>query len=113
MQRPWLLLTLLLWPSVTLESAEPTALDPTTGLIMASGWELAAAHCGGCHSHKLVTAQRGDKDFWRDTIRWMQRTQNLWQIPAAQEEALLNYLAEHYNETDWGRRPPLSASLLP
>ena len=61
------------------------ATDPDTGLIVAEGWELAAAHCGGCHSYRLVTAQRGDEAFWRSTIRWMQSTQNLWQIPAAQE----------------------------
>ena len=60
-----------------------------------------------------MTAQRGNEDFWRDTIRWMQRTQNLWQIPEAQEAQILSYLAEHYSESDWGRRPPLPASLLP
>ena len=87
--------------------------DPNTGLTLAPGWELAAAHCGGCHSHQLVTAQRGDRDFWLNTIRWMQKTQNLWQIPAAQETVLLDYLAANYNETDWGRRPALSASLMP
>ena len=87
--------------------------DPNTGLIIAEGWELAAAHCGGCHSHALVTARRGDADFWRSTIRWMQRTQNLWEIPSAQETALLAYLEANYNESDWGRRPPLSHSLMP
>ncbi|MEM8766727.1 MAG: hypothetical protein AAGE43_04740 [Pseudomonadota bacterium] len=97
----------------TLSIAEAQELDPATGLVVAEGWELAAAHCGGCHSHRLVTAQRGDAEFWRNTIRWMQRTQNLWQIPEAQEQVLLAYLAEHYNEADWGRRPPLPASQLP
>ena len=92
-------------------SAEET--DSATGLIMAEGWQLAAAHCGGCHSHRLVTAQRGDADFWLSTIRWMQRTQNLWQIPDDQEAELIGYLASHYNETDWGRRPLLTPSLLP
>ncbi len=80
---------------------------------MAPGWELVAAHCGACHSHALVTAQRGDAEFWRSVIRWMQKTQNLWSIPEPQESELIEYLAENYNETDWGRRPPLSASLLP
>ena len=87
--------------------------DPRTGLIIAPGWELVNGHCGGCHSHALVTAQRGDERFWRSTIRWMQRTQNLWEIPPQQEAALLAYLAEHYSESDWGRRPPLPALLLP
>ncbi|HEY5647211.1 MAG TPA: hypothetical protein VIS76_14775 [Pseudomonadales bacterium] len=87
--------------------------DPDSGLVMAPGWELVRAHCGACHSYRLVTAQRGDEAFWLDAIRWMQRTQNLWAIPADQEAALLRYLGTHYNETDWGRRPPLSPALLP
>lgn len=87
--------------------------DPVTGLVIADGWELAAAHCGGCHSHRLVIAQRGDAEFWRSTIRWMQKTQNLWEIPADQEDRLITYLAANYNETDWGRRPPLPQSLMP
>ena len=110
------------WPSAvvlaalllyeTASAAEPQ-LDANTGLILAPGWELAAAHCGGCHSHALVTAQRGDAEFWLATIRWMQKTQNLWQLPAPQEETLIAYLASNYNETDWGRRPSLPQSLMP
>lgn len=87
--------------------------DPVTGLIIADGWELVVAHCGACHSHALVTSQRGDAAFWESTIRWMQRTQNLWQIPESQERVLIGYLERHYNETEWGRRPPLPISLLP
>jgi hypothetical protein len=94
-------------------AASSEELDPATGLVMAQGWQLAAAHCGGCHSHRLVTSQRGDAEFWLSTIRWMQRTQNLWQIPAEQETKLIGYLSSHYNETDWGRRPLLTRSLLP
>ena len=87
--------------------------DPRTGLTVAPGWELVSAHCGACHSHRLVTAQRGDEQFWLNTIRWMQRTQNLWQLPDDQEQQILAYLAEHYSESEWGRRPPLAASLMP
>ena len=87
--------------------------DERTGLIIAPGWELVSAHCGACHSHRLVTSQRGDAEFWLNTIRWMQRTQNLWELPAGQEPQIIGYLAEHYSESEWGRRPPLSASLLP
>lgn len=87
--------------------------DQRTGLIIAPGWELVSAHCGACHSHRLVTSQRGDAEFWLNTIRWMQRTQNLWELPAGQEPQIIGYLAEHYSESEWGRRPPLSASLLP
>ena len=94
-------------------AAEEAEIDANTGLIIADGWELALAHCGACHSHALVIAQRGDAEFWRSTIRWMQKTQNLWQIPEAQEATLIAYLETNYNETDWGRRPPLPQSLLP
>ena len=87
--------------------------DPGTGLIVADGWQWVRAHCGGCHSYRLVTSQRGDEIYWRDVIGWMQRTQNLWPIPADQESELIAYLARHYDESDWGRRPGLAASLLP
>ena len=43
----------------------------------------------------------------------MQKTQNLWVIPEAQEQAILDYLATHFDETEWGRRPAINASLLP
>ncbi|MEZ5474659.1 MAG: hypothetical protein R3E72_06590 [Steroidobacteraceae bacterium] len=88
-------------------------IDPDTGLKIAPNWELVAAQCGGCHSHKLVTSLRGDREYWLGLIRWMQRTQNLWEIPPEIENPLLEYLATNYNETDWGRRPPLPANLMP
>ena len=94
-------------------AAGETSTDPLSGLVIDDGWQLVRAHCGACHSWRLVTSQRGDATFWRDTIVWMQRTQNLWPIPAADEQAIVDYLARNYNETDWGRRPPLAASLMP
>ena len=87
--------------------------DPESGLIKAPGWEAVKAQCGVCHSHKLVTAQRGDAAFWTGLIRWMQATQNLWALPAPLEGEIVSYLATHYNETDWGRRPQLPPTLLP
>ena len=94
-------------------ASHPRELDSATGLVIAEDWELAVAHCGACHSYRLVAAQRGDEAFWRATIRWMQKTQNLWELPEDQERRLIAYLAANYNETDWGRRPPLRASLMP
>ena len=87
--------------------------DPETGLRIAPGWEAVKAQCGVCHSHKLVTAQRGDAAFWTGLIRWMQATQNLWALPEPLEGEIVSYLATHYNETDWGRRPHLPLTLLP
>lgn len=96
-------------------AAEPgdAVLDSSSGLIIDTDWELAKAHCGACHSYRLVTANRGDRDYWLTTLRWMQRTQNLWPIPPEQEGKLLDYLAANYSESEWGRRPPLSPTLLP
>ncbi len=71
------------------------------------------AHCGACHSLDLVTSQRGNRDFWLKTIRWMQKTQNLWPLPPDQETLILDYLAANYSEEDRGRRPQLDAELLP
>ena len=87
--------------------------DAATGLTLAPGWELVRTHCGACHSYRLVTSQRGDEAFWRDTIRWMRRTQNLWPIAAEEEARIVAYLAANYAETGWGRRPPLSPLLMP
>lgn len=82
-------------------------------LAVGAGDDLVRGHCSGCHSLRLVTAQRGDRDYWLKTIRWMQRTQNLWVLPPAQEAVILDYLAEHYAESEWGRRPNLSPLLQP
>lgn len=109
---PCLLLALVAIASAS-EAATDYPTDPRTGLVMAPGWELVSAHCGACHSYRLVTAQRGDAGFWLSVIRWMQKTQNLWQIPPDQEREIVEYLATNYNESDWGRRPPLPASLMP
>jgi mono/diheme cytochrome c family protein len=97
------------------ESAAATAAttDPVTGLVIAPGWEHVRAHCGACHSYRLITSQRGDASFWVGVIRWMQRTQSFWQLEPALEAQIVDYLAVNYDETDWGRRPPLSVSLLP
>lgn len=88
-------------------------IDEQTGLIKADGWEMVRIHCGGCHSHKLVTAQRADRDTWLAIIRWMQATQNLWQFDDTTEEAILSYLATNYAPEAGRRRAPIPAELLP
>jgi hypothetical protein len=87
--------------------------DEATGLKIAAGWEAVRAHCGGCHSHALVTGQRADRQTWLDMIRWMQETQNLWQFEPATETAILDYLAANYPPQPNRRRAPIPASLLP
>lgn len=76
------------------------------------GRELVQGHCSACHAVSLVTSQRGDRAYWLDLIRWMQQTQNLWEIPAQDEKRILDYLSRHYAESEWGRRPNLSIPLI-
>ena len=88
--------------------------DTDTGLVLAPGWEEVRAHCGGCHSHSIVTNQRANRDAWRDMIRWMQRTQNLWELPAKSEAEILDYLAANYGpDTTRQRRAPIPPDLMP
>jgi hypothetical protein len=87
--------------------------DEATGLRVAPGWELVRAHCGGCHSHKLVTNQRADRQTWLDIIRWMQATQNLWQFDTATENSILDYLAANYPPQPNRRRAPIPPTLMP
>ena len=109
-----LLLPMML--SILLLAAVPAAaqeLDEATGLVRAPGWELVRANCGGCHSYRLVTAQRADRQTWLDTIRWMQATQNLWEFAPATEDAILDYLAASYPPRAERRRAPIPPSLMP
>ena len=76
-------------------------------------WQLVAAHCGGCHSLQLVTSNRGDRQIWLETIRWMQERQNLWQLDTQTEDQILTYLADNYPARAPRRRKPLAADLLP
>lgn len=87
--------------------------DESTGLIKSPGWEQVRAHCGGCHSHALVTSQRADRNTWLDIIRWMQKTQNLWLFEPQVEAQILDYLAENYPPMANRRRAPIPPGLMP
>lgn len=88
-------------------------LDESTGLVVADGWQLVRIHCGGCHSHALVTGQRADRQTWLDIIRWMQATQNLWLFDPKTETGILDYLAANYPPQENRRRAPIPPSLMP
>ena len=87
--------------------------DEYSGLIKNPGWEQVRAHCGGCHSHALVTSQRADRKTWTDIIRWMQTTQNLWQFEPQVEAQILDYLAANYPPQPNRRRAPIPPDLMP
>jgi hypothetical protein len=88
------------------ETSSAGSVDPKSGLVIAEQWELVRAHCGACHSTRLVTQNRGDRESWLAMIRWMQDSQGLWQFDAATESAILDYLASNYAAA-------LDAALLP
>ena len=103
------LILILLLPGVVCA----TDIDEVSGLIKNPGWEQVRAHCGGCHSHALVTGQRADRNTWLDIIRWMQQTQNLWLFQPQVETQILDYLSENYPPQPNRRRAPIPPSLLP
>lgn len=88
-------------------------LDPASGLIKDEGWELVRSNCVACHSLRLVTGQRADRQTWLDIIRWMQATQNLWQFDAQTEDKLLSYLAKNYPPQAGRRRASIPPDLMP
>ncbi len=108
--RRFFAIVILLLSAPVLCAAE---VDAATGLIRNPGWEIVRIHCGGCHSHALVTAQRADRQTWLDIIRWMQATQNLWQFDPGTETQILDYLAANYPPQANRRRAPIPPSLMP
>lgn len=87
--------------------------DPETGLIIAQGFEDVKNNCTVCHTAKFIIAQSANKEGWTTMIRWMQKTQGLWEFDKQTEETILNYLATNYPQRAVGRRAPLPPSLMP
>jgi len=77
-----------------------------TGLKDAPGMDVVIQNCTNCHSAKLVTQNRMSKERWDATIRWMQKTQNLWEL-GDKQEVIVNYLVTNYPVEDKGRRASL------
>ncbi|MBT8183376.1 MAG: monoheme cytochrome C [Eudoraea sp.] len=74
-----------------------------TGLVEAEGLMETVNNCTSCHSAKLLTQNRLSKEGWLSTIKWMQETQNLWDL-GRNEEIIVNYLSENYPPETKGRR---------
>jgi len=79
-----------------------------TGLIDAAGLTLVVQNCTGCHSSKLIIQNKMNLAGWTSTIKWMQETQNLWDL-GANEQPILEYLANNYAPKKKGRRANLNA----
>jgi len=78
-----------------------------TGLVEAEGLIAVVNNCTNCHSAELVIQNRMDKERWVSTIRWMQKTQNLWDL-GDNEEIIVNYLVTNYPPIKKGRRQSLT-----
>ncbi len=81
-------------------------IEVESGLIAQGDWLIVKQTCTACHSSKLITQNRADKDGWHKMIKWMQETQGLWQL-GDKEGKIVNYLATHYAPENVGRRKPL------
>ncbi len=78
-----------------------------TGLVEAEGLTEVINNCTNCHSAKLVIQNRMNTERWIATIRWMQGTQNLWDL-GNNEEIIVNYLVTNYPPKKKGRREILT-----
>ena len=78
-----------------------------TGLVDGDGLMTVVNNCTNCHSAKLVTQNRMSAERWNATIRWMQETQNLWDL-GPNQDIIVNYLVTNYPVQDVGRRAVLS-----
>lgn len=78
-----------------------------TGLVDAEGLMTVVNNCTNCHSAQLVIQNRMNEERWISTIRWMQETQNLWDL-GKNEEIIVNYLVTNYPPKKKGRREVLT-----
>lgn len=77
-----------------------------TGFVDAPGLMETVQNCTTCHSSQLVLQNRMNKERWAATIRWMQETQNLWDL-GKNEDIIINYLVSNYPPKELGRRENL------
>jgi hypothetical protein len=94
--------------SVTSDSLKT---DPESGLAVDEHLMLVKAQCTACHSSKLILQSHFSREKWIERIRWMQRTQKLWDLGES-EPVIVNYLVKHYGPLDRtfdGRREPLKS----
>jgi hypothetical protein len=89
------------------EIALQSGLDSLTGLKIGPNLMYVKAHCTSCHSAKMITMNRFTREGWQEKIRWMQLTQNLWDLGEA-ELLVLDYLEQNYSpEQQQARRKNL------
>lgn len=77
-----------------------------TGLKEGEGLLKVIGHCTVCHSAEIIIQNRMDRERWNATIRWMQDTQNLWEL-GNDQKIIVDYLVTQYPVENKGRRAPL------
>ena len=95
--------------STELKMADPDVVNgihQPTGLAAVGDYQLVMANCISCHSANLITENRMTAEGWRNTIKWMQETQKLWDL-GPNTEKIVAYLANNYAPTEIGRRKNL------
>ncbi|WNJ21581.1 hypothetical protein [Pontibacter sp. G13] len=102
----WMIVDPVETPIATPAPPIVNGLDVESGLIAEGDYQLVKAQCTGCHSGKLIAQNRATRAGWLEMIRWMQETQNLWDLGAA-ESPILDYLSTHYAPGRTSRRAPL------
>ena len=90
-----------------LPKSEETVELHASGLIQAEGIIEVINNCTQCHSAEIIKQNRLTAEQWRNTIQWMQETQNLWEL-GKNEEIIINYLVANYPAVKKGRRSNLS-----
>lgn len=78
----------------------------STGFVEAEGLMTVVRNCTSCHSSKLILQNRMNREGWNTTIKWMQETQNLWDL-GENQEVIVNYLVTNYPLEKKGRRENL------
>ncbi|AUD07526.1 hypothetical protein CWM47_28405 [Spirosoma pollinicola] len=97
--------------ATTTINADGVHVDTESGLTLDETMPLVKGQCTVCHSSKLILQSHFDQEKWIERIRWMQRTQKLWDLGDT-EKPILAYLAKYYGpiKTPFdGRRLPLEA----
>jgi hypothetical protein len=77
------------------EGYEVGSIDEKSGLIVDRHWEVTRVSCTSCHSSSLIIQAGASREEWLNTIKWMQETQNLWDL-GENEEKILDYLEKNY-----------------
>jgi len=88
------------------ETIATEVVDPYSVLAPDDALPIVVGNCTNCHSAKLIAQNRATREGWQDLIRWMQKTQKLWDL-GENEDIILDYLAEHYAPENIGRRKNL------